>query len=339
MRNGTPMDNPSPGSKDFEIESRIVRYQDLAPCRDAFIDTRSPGSDQKENFTIIGPGVSENRNQFVHVSEPHGFNIGGARQPPRCLNSQHSHETVEVFYVHSGRWRFMTGEHGEDGDVRLEPGDLISIPTRLFRGFENVGSDTGFLWAVLGGDDPGRVLWAPYVFEMAKSFGLILLENGALIDSTKGEQAPAGAQPMPATTPEQVAALRRADSSALEQCVSRARAPRPPGIFPGAPGVSERLLVGAPPLDWAHGFTIVESTIEHGAAIKDHILDVSDVWFIQSGRVEVSIDGVSAVCGPGDTVTVPKGVLRRLRTLEGEAAIVAQVRGGDTLPRPSLPEI
>jgi mannose-6-phosphate isomerase-like protein (cupin superfamily) len=174
MRNGTPMDNPSPGSKDFEIESRIVRYQDLAPCRDAFIDTRSPGSDQKENFTIIGPGVSENRNQFVHVSEPHGFNIGGARQPPRCLNSQHSHETVEVFYVHSGRWRFMTGEHGEDGDVRLEPGDLISIPTRLFRGFENVGLDTGFLWAVLGGDDPGRLLMS---LRWRRALGLFCLRT------------------------------------------------------------------------------------------------------------------------------------------------------------------
>lgn len=25
------------------IEARIVRYADLVPCRDAFIDTRSPG--------------------------------------------------------------------------------------------------------------------------------------------------------------------------------------------------------------------------------------------------------------------------------------------------------
>ena len=38
--------------------SRIVRYSDLRPCFNAFIDTRTPGSDKKENFTIIGPGVS-----------------------------------------------------------------------------------------------------------------------------------------------------------------------------------------------------------------------------------------------------------------------------------------
>ncbi len=117
-------------------EARVVRYRDLRPCLNAFIDTRSPGSDRKEDFTIIGPGVAENCNQQQHIGEPHGFNIGGARQPPRCLNSQHGHETVEVFDMHSGRWRFLSGETARAGEVFLAPGDLISNPTRIFRGFQ-----------------------------------------------------------------------------------------------------------------------------------------------------------------------------------------------------------
>ncbi|WP_230207000.1 cupin domain-containing protein [Novosphingobium sp. Gsoil 351] len=169
------------------LEARVVRYRDLIPCRNAFIDTRTPGSDAKENFTIIGPGVSENPEQHVHITEPHGFNIGGARQPPRCVNSQHSHDTAEVFVVHSGRWRFTFGEHGEDAQVDAEPGDIVSFPIHTFRGFENIGEETGFLWSVLGGDDPGRVLWAPEVFRMAERYGLILLENGALVDTTLGQ--------------------------------------------------------------------------------------------------------------------------------------------------------
>ena len=36
----------------------IVRYGELKPCKTAFIDAHTPGSDQKENFTIIGGGVS-----------------------------------------------------------------------------------------------------------------------------------------------------------------------------------------------------------------------------------------------------------------------------------------
>src|SRR4028119_1978733 len=67
-----------------QLEQRRVRYGDLVPCRNAFIDTRNPGSEDKENFTIVGPGVSENPEQHVHISEPHGFNIGAARQPPHC---------------------------------------------------------------------------------------------------------------------------------------------------------------------------------------------------------------------------------------------------------------
>jgi mannose-6-phosphate isomerase-like protein (cupin superfamily) len=316
------------------IESRIVRYADLVPCRDAFIDTRSPGSDRKENFTIIGPGVAENPNQHVHISEPHGFNIGGARQPPRCLNSQHSHETVEVFYVHSGRWRFMTGERGTDGEVFMGPGDLISIPTRLFRGFENVGQDEGFLWAVLGGDDAGYVMWAPYVFDMARDYGLVLLEDGMLIDTAKGEMVPEGARPMPETTAEQVAMLTRADSAALAQCVIPADTPRPAALHLDVEGIVERWLIGPAPIDWAHGFTLVEVTLAEGAALPPHRLEVPDVWFVQEGAVEVAIGEETAQCGPGDTITVPIGTVRALFNRGSGRAKVVQVRGGDALPVP-----
>ena len=81
------------------MEKRLVRYADLKGLRNAFIDARTPGSDQKENFTIIGPGVSENPAQVVHIPEAHGFNVGAARQPFGCTNSQHSHLTAETFVV------------------------------------------------------------------------------------------------------------------------------------------------------------------------------------------------------------------------------------------------
>ena len=172
------------------LAERLVRYDELRPCTTAFIDTRTPGSAEKENFTIIGPGVAESPDQHVHIEIPHGFNIGGARQPPNCVNSQHSHETAEVFIVHSGTWAFLLGPNKEDGEVVLGPGDTISIPIQVFRGFENIGEDVGFLFAVLGGDDPGHVTWAPYVFDNAKEYGLILLEDGSLVDTTRARRFP-----------------------------------------------------------------------------------------------------------------------------------------------------
>ena len=69
---------------DQDMEKRIVRYGDLVPCRTAFIDAHTPGSDQKENFTIIGGGVSEAADQHVHIKDTPGFNIGAAGQPPNA---------------------------------------------------------------------------------------------------------------------------------------------------------------------------------------------------------------------------------------------------------------
>ena len=308
---------------DDAMAARVVRYADLKPCLNAFIDTRTPGSEAKENFTIIGPGVSENPDQHVHIPEAHGFNIGGARQPPNCVNSQHSHETAEVFVAHSGRWRFDLGEYGEDAQVEMGPGDLISLPTRAFRGFTNIGEDVGFLWAVLGGDDPGRVTWAPRVFEMAKDYGLVLMENGSLVDTAAGQTPPAGVSPMTPTSPEQVRALRRFTQAEAEALVVRAPASDAPG---------ETLLIGpGGPLDWSHGFTLSRIRLAAGGELAAHQRREPDVVFVQEGEVELGWgDGVVRL-GPGDTATVPSGAQRSLRSSTG--AVVFAVRGGD---RPSL---
>ena len=176
---------------ELNINNRLVRYGELIPCKTAFIDTHTPGSDQKENFTIIGSGVSENPEQHVHISIPHGFNIGAAGQPPKCNNSLHSHRTAEVFFVLSGRWRFFWGRYGNAGEVILEKGDIFNIPTGIFRGFENIGETYGMLMAILGGDDAGGgVIWAPEVLSEAKKHGLILSEKGKIYDTLKDQQIP-----------------------------------------------------------------------------------------------------------------------------------------------------
>ena len=276
------------------MEARVVRYADLNPCLNAFIDTRSPGSEAKENFTIIGPGVSENPEQHVHITEPHGFNIGGARQPPGCVNSQHSHDTAEVFVVHTGQWRFDLGEHGGDAQVEIGPGDVISLPTGLFRGFTNVGEDTGFLWAVLGQDNPGRVLWAPYVFDMAQDYGLVLLENGSLVDTAAGQAIPDGAKPMPRTTADQVAAMRVPSAAEAEALVVRDARGAGPIIGPDAP------------LGWDHGFTL--ERLDVGANGSEECASGAQVLFVHTGRLTLSWSGGALELSAGDTITVPRGI-------------------------------
>ena len=346
---------------------RVIRYRDLAPCRNAFVDARTPGSDRKENFTLIGPGVSENPNQHVHIPEPHGFNIGGARQPPGCLNSQHSHLTAEVFVAHSGKWRFMFGPECEDGEVFLNPGDTISIPTHMFRGFENVGDDVGFLFAVLGGDDPGRVTWTPNVFDLAEKYGLVLLEGGRLIDTTEGESVPEGARREARTSPEIVAKLATPTDRDLEaECVVHLRDIKNNEASPlSRDGVSEAAIItpretgdGFEPGPisgwWPHGFNLRLLTFAHDASTPWHERDEEEVLFVQDGTLDVSwLDGEGThtlTLGPGDTMTVPKGLARQFhnsaephpdgteRVSDDHDGITRAfvVRGGDA---PAMPRI
>lgn len=292
------------------LEERVVRYAELVPCLNAFVDTRTPGSDRKENFTIIGPGVSENPDQHVHIAEPHGFNIGGARQPPGCTNSQHSHDTSEVFVVHSGNWRFDFGEHGDDAQLFAGPGDVVSFPIHAFRGFRNVGGDTGFLWAVLGGDDPGRVTWAPEVFALARDHGLVLLETGALIDTAAGQSVPAGVAPMPVTDRETIAALRVMRPEDSDEVLARA---------PGEPRVGIELLIGRggalPP---TREFTLHRLTLDSSSEVAAQ----REVLFVHRGRLRVTAADAETVLGEGDTMTVPEG-LEAVYAADGDATVFA----------------
>lgn len=298
-----------------DMEARLVRYGELRPCLNAFIDTRTPGSESKENFTIIGPGVSENPDQFVHIAEPHGFNIGAARQPPGCVNSQHSHDTAEVFVVHSGSWRFDLGETGEDAQIELAPGDVISIPTRIFRGFTNVGAESGLLWAVLGNDDPGRVTWAPHVFEMARDYGLLLLDSGRLVDVAAGESIPEGAQPMAPTTEQDVLKLKRVTPDEARNFAWKA----------GPATETEQLLIGENAhFSWPHGFTL-SRLVPQPDTPRAYPSTDPKVLFVHQGTIVLSWDGGSLVLGPGDTLSLPDGVAHSLTAMD-EPAIAYMVR-------------
>lgn len=301
-----------------DMEARIVRYGDLKPCKTAFIDAHTPGSDQKENFTIIGGGVSESPDQHVHIATPHGFNIGAAGQPPKCRNSLHDHRTAEVFFVLSGRWRFFWGRWGDAGEVTLEPGDIFNIPTGIFRGFENIGTDYGMIMAILGGNDAGGgVMWAPQVIEDAADHGLILAETGKLYDTKKGEALPDGVNPMPLLTAEELA-LRPEPSTAdvLPNHVARyldmmAYSDKAPCKVIGETG----LLKDKP------GFE-VDFISRASASDQMHSHDKPSVLMPVKGHWRVDWDGGTTTLAPGDTMSIPEGLPHRATpSMTGEAAL------------------
>jgi quercetin dioxygenase-like cupin family protein len=309
-----------------EMEKQIVRYGDLIPCKTAFIDAHTPGSNQKENFTIIGGGVSESADQHVHINDTPGFNIGAAGQPPKCRNSLHSHTTAEVFFVLKGRWRFFWGRWGDAGEVTLEEGDIINIPTDIFRGFENIGTDYGMIMAVLGGDDAGGgVTWAPQVIQDAAKHGLVLGDNGKLYDTKQGATLPKGVNPMPVLSDEKLSKIP--EPTALEvipRHVARyldlmglagkspARVIGAEGILPDKPGFDVEFITRG---------SLDDTTIS---------IDQSVVLMPMRGHWKLSWEGGSSTLNPGDTCLLSTGFQHTLQpSMTGEASLYRVISNDD----------
>ena len=163
------------------MTERIARFNELTPSTLPFVEGRMEGHKKRKNYSIVGPGVAEDNQQSVKISEPHGYNLGAVSANPKNGSGLHSHTTAEVFLIYSGQWRFYWGANGKN-EIILSEGDIISMPTNMFRGFENASDKEGLIFVVLGNDDPGIITWVPDVLIKAKETGLALLDDNSLID-------------------------------------------------------------------------------------------------------------------------------------------------------------
>ena len=165
---------------------RIAKFNELTPSTLPFVEGRLEGHKERKNYSIVGPGVAEDSNQSVKISQAHGYNLGAVSANPKNGSGLHSHTTAEVFLIYSDKWRFYWGQDGKN-EIILGKGDIISMPTNMFRGFENAGNEEGLIFVVLGNDDPGIITWVPKVLISAKETGLALLDDNSLIDLKKKE--------------------------------------------------------------------------------------------------------------------------------------------------------
>ena len=164
-----------------EMLSRVARFNDLKPSTRPFVDSLIPGH-ERQNFRVIGRGVTEDPGAQPAISAPHDFNVGLNKAAPGKRAALHSHPTVEVFMPLSGQWSITWGDDGEN-EVVLGPWDTISMPPEVMRGFQNVGDEDAYLLAIVGGSDAGRVTWPAQVLEQARETGLQLDAQGNLIQT------------------------------------------------------------------------------------------------------------------------------------------------------------
>ena len=166
-----------------EMKKRYAKFSDLNPSKQAFVDTRLP-EHERDIFNVIGEGVTEDPELKPAISAVEGFNVTYVGADPGKGAALHAHTTVEVFYAMSGRWAVFWGDEGEN-EIELDTFDMVSVPVGVLRGFRNISNEHAHLMAILGGQDAGKVSWAPAVLEKAEGMGLSLDSAGNIIQAAE----------------------------------------------------------------------------------------------------------------------------------------------------------
>ena len=334
-----------------ELARRHIRRAQYVSCDDAFIDVRLPGSTPKENYSIVGPGVTQNPNQVINLREPHGFNIGAAGMAPGITNSLHLHFTAEVFIACEGSFKLRWGAKGDEGEALLEEGDVICMPTWMFRGFSCVGSRHGFLMTVLGGDDTGGIIWSPEVMRRARATGLYLGRDNQLIDVPAGTTPPSEEDLLPLMPTDAVTALRHWSAADLMQrCVRPAQRDfRDATLDTALPGHAWQI---APVIGWGisqhrehqpavvapQGFSVEWVKIPAGQRSAAFQLSEAAVLVHADGPLAVDFnqrgDVLRAELGPWDTLSMPPGCWRQFINHGSEDAHALLVVNGDARKTP-----
>ena len=127
-----------------QINARFIPFSSLQYSTEAFIDYCIPECAPKYNYALIGAGVSQSPKQPVSLREKHGFQLGGISMPHGKRNPPHMHFTAEVFICTRGQWEVHWGFNPGYQTAEIGEGDILTVPTWIYRGFKNVGVDDGF---------------------------------------------------------------------------------------------------------------------------------------------------------------------------------------------------
>jgi len=338
-----------------EAETRLVRRSDYTSCSVAFIDCKKPGSHLKQNYSIIGPGVTSSSDQVINLPEAHGFNIGAAAMPTGITNNLHIHFTAEVFMVYDGEYTFRWGSNGENEMVG-RPGDILSVPTWIFRGFTNTGQGEGWIFTTLGGDNTGGVIFHPDIIREAAEYGLYLSPDNVLIDTTRGDPVPGEGESLPPMSDAEVARLRNYTPEEMRErlVTTTDRDFRPAFLDQALPecGAEIAPVIGhgitqnrdhTAPIRNPHGFSMEWLRVAPGQRVSPFILGDKMVVIPRTDRLCAVLNPEGDVrldLGEWETFSIPAGVTRAFENRSDTPVEALIIVSGDHQKRPAFtPEV
>lgn len=149
-----------------QMQRNVFRFGELPSSPMAFIDAALPGH-ERVLMGALGSGAAD-ENLRSMVADAQNYHIDFIRALPGNGAALHSHDTEETFICLTGRWKVTFGDHGE-GSVELSRFDGIVCPSGVMRSFENIGEGESLLLSILGGRQPGHVIWAESIREQMRA--------------------------------------------------------------------------------------------------------------------------------------------------------------------------
>jgi quercetin dioxygenase-like cupin family protein len=145
----------------------VFRFGQMPQTDRAFVDAVIPGHN-RILMGALGRGTSD-ENLKPQVETAENYHIDFIRAAPGNGAALHSHDTEETFICLTGKWRVAWGDNGED-HIDLNYLDGICCPPGVMRTFINVSDSEALLLSILGGKEPGHVIWSKSIqSKMAKA--------------------------------------------------------------------------------------------------------------------------------------------------------------------------
>ena len=216
----------------------------------------------------------------------------------------------------------------------LNRGDVASLPTNMFRGFQNVSDEEALMFVVLGENDPGVITWTPKILKEAKESGMLLMEDSSLIDIEK-QKIPEGKKITEPLGDKELEKFDHYTSDEIEKFVIRHN---DSNNYVNDEHYSSNSIINYLDTFEIHGKNF-EPHIPHKtgfslsllkgdkAHIHSYSKDLSEVFHCLSGEWEITCDEEKIVIGPRDTFSVPKKSLRSIKQIskdEGSLFIIRQ---------------
>jgi quercetin dioxygenase-like cupin family protein len=286
--------------------------------------------------------------------------------PPGVTNPPHMHFTAEVFICTRGKWQLHWGFNPDRHECGIGEGDIASVPTWIYRGFQSQGTadgQEGFMFTALGQDDTGGILWGASTLEAARQQGVHLTEDYRIIDEQAGGKWDESMRRLQPMTPAEVSLLRdwplehmrgrivrfaELDWSAhalLDSALPGCGASLAPVIGHGM-GADRNQLA---PIMNSHGFSIEWLKIPGGGSVSLHQLASKQVISIYQGSVEISLQNqssasldhlkdVTKILATGsadgnDSYAMPAGVWRSYRNATNADTVMLIMTPGDERKR------